>query len=116
MSPWRRGIGLCCTLPLAIGLTADAPRGDILELRLRGTKRNRDALGAVVRLTVGKRTLVRQVEAATGYLSQSSKTLHFGLGHATKIDGGEIRWPSGIVERIGPLEIDRRQDLVEPSR
>ena len=63
------------------------PKKHYLEVRLRGTRSNRDAFGAVVRLRVGPRTLVRQVEAATGYLSQSSKTLHFGLGDATKIDG-----------------------------
>ncbi len=85
-------------------------------LRLSGTKSNRDAIGALVKLTVGGRTLVRQVEAAGGYLAQSSRTLHFGLGKADKIDRAEIRWPSGIVQTIDNLHINRRTEIQEPPR
>jgi hypothetical protein len=86
-----------------------------LELRLRGTKSNRDAIGAFVTLTVGGRKLVRQVDAAGGYLAQSSKTLHFGLGAATSIDRAEIRWPSGIVQTLDRLELNRRHDVTEAN-
>jgi hypothetical protein len=44
--------------------------------------------------------MVRQVHAAGGYLSQSSRTLHFGLGDRSKIDRVEIRWPSGLRQQI----------------
>jgi hypothetical protein len=56
-------------------------------------KCNRDAIGAVVRLYVGNEVMVRQVNPAGGYLSQSSKTIHFGLGEHSKVDRVEIRWP-----------------------
>ena len=77
---------------------------------------NRDAIGALVHLTVGGRVLVRQVNAAGGYLAQSSKTLHFGLGDATSIDRCEIRWPDGTTQTLEGLGIDRRHDVTEPAK
>ncbi len=87
-----------------------------VELRLRGTTSNRDAIGAFVTLRAGGRTLVRQVQAAGGYLAQSSKTLHFGLGAAASIDGCEIRWPGGIVQTLDHLEPNRLHDVREPPK
>ncbi len=72
--------------------------GAWIAFRLTGTNCNRDAVGAVVRLKAGGRTLVRQVQAAGGYLGQSSKTLHFGLGAATAVESAEIRWPDGSTQ------------------
>ncbi len=66
------------------------PRRNYVELRLTGTHSNRDAIGAVVRLWVGKTVMVRQVNPAGGYLSQSSRVVHFGLGDHTKVDRIEI--------------------------
>ncbi len=90
--------------------------GNWLELRLRGTTSNRDAIGAFVTLRAGGRTLVRQVNASGGYLAQSSKTLHFGLGSATMIDACEIRWPGGIVQKLDGLEANRLHDVREPAK
>src|SRR5439155_21687135 len=58
--------------------------------RLVGTGGNRDAIGAVVRVKVGARTMTRQVDAAGGYLAQSSLTEIVGLGGAGGIDGGGV--------------------------
>jgi hypothetical protein len=71
------------------------PRQNYIAFRLEGTRSNRDAVGAVVRVYVGKQVLVRQVQAAGGYLSQSSQVLHFGLGQHTRMDRIEISWPRG---------------------
>src|SRR5262249_7467391 len=76
------------------------PKKNYVAFRLAGTKSNRDAVGALVLLHIGHEVMVRQVHAAGGYLSQSSQTLHFGLGDHTRIDWAEIRWPSGIRQRI----------------
>ena len=62
-------------------------------LRSTGTKCNHDAIGALVKLHFGKEVMVRQVQPASGYIAQSSKTLHFGLGDRQKIDRVEIFWP-----------------------
>jgi hypothetical protein len=90
------------------------PKKSYIQFRLRGTKSNRDAIGAVARLHVGKKILTRQVHPAGGYLSQSSKTLHFGLGDRTEVERLEILWPSGRRQTIRNPEINRVHDLVEP--
>ena len=60
--------------------------------------------------------MVRQVHAAGGYLSQSSQTLHFGLGDHTKIDRAEIRWPSGVRQTIDKPALNRLHRLTEPRQ
>src|SRR5262249_55670830 len=80
-------------------------RRSYVAFQLKGTRSNRDAIGALVRVYVGKEVMVRQVQAAGGYLSQSSKTVHFGLGDRKAIDRVEIRWPSGLQQRIDHPDI-----------
>jgi hypothetical protein len=89
------------------------PPRHYVAFRLRGTKSNRDAIGAVVRLTVGGRVLIRQVHCAGGYLSQSSKTLHFGLGDDERIERAEIRWPSGTCQTIEAPAVDCLHEVSE---
>ncbi len=92
------------------------PRRNYVELRLTGTQSNRDAIGAVVRLWVGKTVMVRQVNPAGGYLSHSSRVVHFGLGDHTKVDRIEIRWPRGILQRLDNPEINTLLQIREPTR
>jgi hypothetical protein len=66
-----------------------------------------------VRLHIGQKVMVRQVHAAGGYLSQSSKTVHFGLGDRSKIDRVEIHWPSGLRQRIDNPAINVLHQLIE---
>ncbi|MBI3463368.1 MAG: CRTAC1 family protein [Planctomycetes bacterium] len=91
------------------------PRRNYGAFRLRGTQSNRDAVGALVKLHIGEEVMLRQVQAAGGYLSHSSKTLHFGLGDRPKVDWAEIRWPSGRRQRIDAPAINRLHDIVEPE-
>ena len=91
------------------------PRKNYVAFRLTGTTSNRDAVGALVRIHRGKEVMVRQVQAAGGYLSQSSQTLHFGLGERTRIEYAEIRWPSGVRERIDHPAINTLHRRTEPS-
>ena len=80
--------------------------GNWLRLALVGSKSNRDAVGAKVRVAFqqpdgsGSRTLTRWVEAGSGYASQSAFPLHFGLGEASAVTDIEITWPSGRVAQI----------------
>jgi hypothetical protein len=71
-----------------------------LKVKLIGTVSNRDGLGATVRVTSGGRTLTKYNDGKSGYLSQSSLPLYFGLGDAQKIDRVEIVWPSGRKQEI----------------
>ncbi len=85
-----------------------------LRLKLVGTRSNRDAIGAWVRVRVDGRTLWRQVMPTRGYLSQSELPLTVGLGSATRPDDVEIAWPSGTRQRLGPVEVDRMVQVLEP--
>jgi enediyne biosynthesis protein E4 len=78
-----------------------------IRLALRGTKSNRDAVGAKVTLHVGDRRLVRHRKGGGSYLSANDPRLLVGLGTATRVDSVEVRWPSGIVQQLGPLAADR---------
>jgi len=89
------------------------PRRRYMAFRLRGTRSNHDAVGAVVKLFIGSRIMVRQVHSAGGYLSQSSKTLHFGLGDVKSVDRAEIRWPSGTRQVIESPLVDRLHVITE---
>jgi hypothetical protein len=69
-------------------------------LKLVGTKSNRGAIGARVRLTAGAVTQMREIKAGSSYLGESDLRVHFGIGRATDISRIEIRWPSGATELI----------------
>jgi hypothetical protein len=92
------------------------PSHNYLAFRLTGTKSNRDAIGAVVTLHIGDEIMLRQVQAAGGYLSQSSNALHFGLGDRAAVDRAEIRWPSGRRQVIERPTINQLHKVVEPSK
>ena len=69
-----------------------------VRLHLTGTKSNRDAIGAVVRIYHGGETQMRTVHAGSSYLSQSELPLTFGVGKADRIDRLTVEWPSGTQE------------------
>jgi hypothetical protein len=84
-----------------------------LRLELRGTKSNRDAVGAKVTFHVGDRKLVRYREGGGSYLSAHDPRLLVGLGSARQVDRIEIRWPSGLVQQVGPLEANHGYRVTE---
>jgi hypothetical protein len=90
------------------------PPQNFLALKLQGVKSNRDAIGAVVRIPRAGGVLMRQVHAASGYLSHSSKTLHFGLGSMESVETLEIAWPSGVRQTLKDLAVNRLHEIVEP--
>ena len=94
----------------------NAGGGHFLALRLEGSRSNRDAVGARAELLLADgRRLVRSVRAGDGYLSQSSKWLHFGLGESAEIAGLEVRWPSGAKEELQGISANRWYRLTEGS-
>ncbi len=78
-----------------------------VSFELAGTKSNRMAIGARLKLVAGGMTQTDEIHSGGSYLSQSDTRAHFGLGSATRIDSLEIRWPSGKVETIGELAADK---------
>jgi hypothetical protein len=70
------------------------------RLRLIGTKSNRDAIGAVVRVVAGGVTQSRMVKSGSSYLSQSELAVTFGLGRREQVDRVVIEWPSGFTQEF----------------
>lgn len=90
-----------------------------IAFRLRGTKSNRDAIGAVVTIECGQSRQTRSLQAGSGFLSQHSKDVFFGLGGAQGPVRASIRWPSGLVQELRDLPINHRvwiEEGSEPSR
>ena len=86
-----------------------------VSFELAGTKSNRLALNARVKIVAGGMTQTGEVLSGGSYLSQNDLRVHFGLGAATKIDDVEVRWPSGAFDHIGPLAADRYYSVLEGS-
>jgi len=100
----------------ALGATAElwrneSPAGHWLELRLVGTKSNRDGIGAVVKLEQAEGARWREqwnhVTTAFGYASASAGPLHFGTGQATSVDRVLILWPSGTRQLLEKVAADQ---------
>jgi hypothetical protein len=86
-----------------------------LRLRLRGTKSNRDAIGAGIELSSGGTTQWRQVMPTRSYLSASELVVTFGLGKSTKIDRLVITWPRGLKQILSDVPTDRLMTIEEPG-
>ncbi len=94
----------------------DQPNRSV-RVRLVGSgKSNRDAVGARVTATIGKKTLTEQVSGGQSYLSSPEKTLTFGLGGVAKIDSLEIRWPDGAIETLHDVAGGARLTIEEGKR
>ncbi len=78
-----------------------------VSFELAGTKSNRLALNARIKIIAGGMTQTDEIHSGGSYLSQSDLRAHFGLGLATKIDSVEIHWPSGAIDKIGSLAADQ---------
>ena len=82
---------------------------------LIGHKSNRNGIGATIKVTTGSgRALYNHVTTSVGFMSSSDRRAHFGLGTEARIDHVEIRWPSGILQRIARPAIDRILRVEEP--
>ena len=93
------------------------PANNWLLLSLKGTRSNRDAIGARVQLILpsGKR-IYDHVTTANGIYSASDKRLHFGLGDASVVRSLVITWPSGTVQRLEDVRANQVLQIAEPGR
>jgi tetratricopeptide (TPR) repeat protein len=90
-----------------------------IAFRLRGTKSNRDAIGASVTIESSAGRQMRMLQAGSGFLSQHSKEVFFGLGKMSGPVRASIRWPSGLVQELYDLPLNHRiwvEEGSEPSR
>jgi hypothetical protein len=83
-----------------------------LEVRLIGSRSNRDAIGATIR--AGNQW--NQLTSSAGYASSSLAPVHFGLGSQAVVPELTIQWPSGIVQKLRDVRADQRLIVREPAR
>jgi tetratricopeptide (TPR) repeat protein/peroxiredoxin len=86
-----------------------------IAFSLGGTKSNRDGIGAAVTVETELGRQTRMLQAGSGFLSQHSKQLFFGLGEAKGPVRASIRWPSGIVQNLHDLKLNHRVWVEEGS-
>jgi hypothetical protein len=84
-----------------------------IRFRLVGTKSNRDAIGAVVRISCGGLNQSRMVKSGSSYLSQSELPLTFGLEKHDRVERVSIAWPSGATQEFKNLAAGRGYECVE---
>lgn len=84
-----------------------------VSFELAGTKSNRLAIGARLKITANGVTQTEEIHSGGSYLSQNDLRVHFGLDKASKVDELEIRWPSGTVDTMKNLAVDRRYFVLE---
>src|SRR6266702_6319009 len=90
--------------------------GDSIAFRLRGTKSNRDAIGAAVTVQSGKLRQTKYLQCGSGFLSQHAKELFFGLGKSQGSVTATIRWPNGLTQTFENLPANHRISLEEGSQ
>lgn len=78
-----------------------------VNFRLVGTKSNRDAMGARIRVLAGGLSQIREIAGGGSYLSQSDLRANFGLGKAVRMDLVEISWPSGQKQAFRDVAADK---------
>ena len=84
-----------------------------LRLYLTGTKSNRDAIGAVVRIFHGGMSQMRVVRTGSSYLSQSERALTFGVGKADLVDRVAVEWPTGATQEFTKISTKNAHQITE---
>ena len=84
-----------------------------LAVELRGSRSNRDGVGAVVTLEAAGERQLRQRTAGSSFASQHSGRLYFGLGDTARVERLTVRWPSGQVDEASDLEARRLVRVTE---
>ena len=86
-----------------------------IGVRLRGTRSNRDGVGARIKVVAGDLTQIDEVHSGRSYQSHYGIYPHFGLGHRTRIDRIEVRWIGGGTDVLEGVEVDRFLTITESA-
>jgi hypothetical protein len=85
-----------------------------LLVKCVGTRSNRSAIGARVRVVAGERAQIDEVLSGSGYYSQNDLRLHFGLGEAAVAELVEVKWPSGAAQSVRDVKANQILRIEEP--
>ena len=92
----------------------DSPRANnAIAFRVRGSSSNRDAIGARITVVSAGTSVTKTVAAGSGFLSQHSKEVVFGLGRAEQVSEVRIEWPSGTEDILTDVPVNCRIEVVE---
>src|SRR5581483_931176 len=104
----------CLNAPAELWMNRSANENHWLALKLRGTKSNRQGLGAKVRVVPeGGPPQWNHATTSVGFSSSSDDRVHFGLGSARTIKSIEIAWPSGIRQTLRDVKADQILTVTE---
>ena len=87
--------------------------GNYLQFKLDATTSNRSAIGTLVRLTEGNRTLMRQMKGGVSAHAQDEALIHFGVNNRSLIDLVKVFWPSGTVQKLNNVVANQRITFTE---
>jgi len=95
-------------------LRNDSPnRNHWIQVRLRGTRSNRDGIGARIKVVAGDLSLVSEVHSGRGYQSHYGMHPHFGLGQQPQVDRLEVRWIGGGTDILENVPVNRVLEIIE---
>jgi hypothetical protein len=89
--------------------------GHWLDFKLRGTRSNRDGIGAVIRISTTAGLQTNHMTTSVGYASSSDGPVHFGLGQQQVVTSVDIAWPSGIKQHLANVPCDQILTVVESA-
>jgi Flp pilus assembly protein TadD/peroxiredoxin len=87
--------------------------GSSIAFRLTGSKSNRDAIGAIIKIQVGETRQTKFLAAGSGFASQHTKEVFFGVGQTSGSISASVQWPSGTVQHFTDLPVNHRIEIVE---
>lgn len=94
----------------------DTSNNQWVAFELTGTKSNRDGIGAVLELKMGNKAIIRTLTAGNGFMSQSGKRLHFGLGDSKDLPlSVTVRWPGSTPETFEQITPGKSYHLIQNS-
>jgi len=102
--------------PAEIWMNQSPAKNHWLEIKLQGTKSNRDGIGARIKVVTKSGAQYNHMSSTFGYASSSAGPVHFGLGPNATVDLLEIHWPSGIVQTLHDIAADRILAVKEPAK
>ena len=102
--------------PLKVYRNDVDPNNAWITFDLEGTKSNRSAIGAQVRLFWNGLQQLQEVSGGSGFAAQNDRRLHFGLGKGAKVEKVEIRWPSGVRQTLIAPQVNKINVIKEPQQ
>lgn len=101
--------------PLLVYRSTVSPEAMWIEFELEGTRSNRSAIGAQVRLFYNGEQQLQEVSGGSGFCAQNQRRLHFGLGKNPRVEKAVIRWPAGQTQTLTAPEIGKIHRVKEPA-